>query len=527
MREFGRSSPPPNNKKVKKPKPSLNKTASTSSTQGLASNNSMPITDADDTVEETVRREEVTTPKEPTIRRTRGRPRKNEIKELEADRPSSNSSGAEYELELPKEAVDDQVEESEETQQDAMDVDEEGEEEEEGIGIGNDDDEEEYTAEPDSDKKVIGSSSIVKGRSLVRRKNSDYRRKPRAYIAILYCYCKFECASIILFRITLDVASDFGTRRPSFASLLPKEQVLEENSVSKKAGRKRGRPRKGGGRSTGSGLAAVSVLGSESGSVTNRSRGRGHGGEGSRDEEDDSDKKGLMPPVKEVDNAVDLVETVVEPSGLISPSPRESKEKGIDSGGSGSGGDDGSPSGCDKMEIDAESGEARQMAQGEAKARALATIQAYCASQPAEAYGRDEGWVSPEEEVRERDGDTGEGSEAVVSSESSKGTSEVPREASTEDVETRGTDDAEDVAPTSSLSSKPAAAAAEATGVKDGAMKRGRADDEKVQGEGQSRGKKQRKSKIASSHEAEMVENSSSSNGNIAKKMRLQEVINS
>lgn len=181
MREFGRSRPPStNNKKVKtpkiKPKPALNKTSSTSSTQGLASNNSMSIPDADDSVKVTVRREEVTTPKEPTVKRTRGRPRKNQIKELEADRPSSNSSGAEYELELPKEAIDDQVEESEETQKDAMDVDEEeGEEEEEGMGVGDDDDEEEYTAEPGPDKEVIDNPSIVKGRSLVRRNNSKYR----------------------------------------------------------------------------------------------------------------------------------------------------------------------------------------------------------------------------------------------------------------------------------------------------------------------------------------------------------------
>lgn len=160
MREFGRSSPPStNNKKVKtprmKPKPASNKNTPTPSTQGLASNNSMPTIDADTSAKATARGEEVTTPKEPAIKRARGRPRKNQIKELEADRPSSNSSGAEYELELPKEAMDDQVEESEETQKDAMDVDEEGGEEEDGIGVGEDDDEEEYTAEPGPDKEVM------------------------------------------------------------------------------------------------------------------------------------------------------------------------------------------------------------------------------------------------------------------------------------------------------------------------------------------------------------------------------------
>lgn len=319
----------------------------------------------------------------------------------------------------------------------------------------------------------------------------------------------------------------------AYASLPRKEKIIEESAASKKTGRKRGRPRKGGGRGTGSGLTPVSVLGSESGSISGSgsgsgtNRGRGRGAEGSRGEEDDSDRKGLTPPEKDVDNAVDLVETVVEPSDLTSPPPNESKE-GIDSGGSGSGGDDGSPSGCDKMEIDTEPDEARQMAQGEAKVRALAKIRAYCASQPPGEYGRDEGWISPEEEAREtreREGDTGEGSEAIISSESSKGASDVPREAPIEDVETRGTDDAGVVAPTSS--SEPAAAvaaAAAATGVQDGAIKRGRADGEKVQGEGQPRGKKQRKPKITPSHEAERAENSSSNNGNIGKKRRLQEV---
>ncbi|CAN0072008.1 unnamed protein product [Ascophyllum nodosum] len=216
-------------------------------------------------------------------RRGRGRPRKSAIKELEADRPSSSSSGAEYELELPKDLEEETKAGASEAadglgENDAMDEEMEQRKEQEN------------EIEEEQDEEVEGGDDDDE---------EEYTAEPE-----------------------MDDEDD---------------KIFEENCPSpKKSSRKRGRPRKSGGRS--------------------RDAGTGSG-----------TQKRPRPN---------------------SPSPRaadESREGGV--------------SALDTPQ------EAKQA--GEAKARALAAVQAFVAKLPPTVYGRDEGWISTKREAREALAETG------------------------------------------------------------------------------------------------------------------------